>query len=451
MTKEKGILLPIFSLPSNYGIGDFGPNAYEFIDILSENKIDYWNILPIYDTNDNSFYSPNSFYALFTLYISLDDLYEKGLIGKPKKYKKEKRINYEKVYQYKNKYFKEAFSNFKEDDNFKSFIENKNIRDYAEFKFYIQKYKNIDDIVLEENIDIKYYLFLQYILHEEWYKLKEYANKKNVKILGDMPIYPDYNSVEVFKNKNMYQLKNGLKHVSGASPDYFNSKGQKWGHPLYDFEYMKKDSYRYLINRYLDANKKFDVVRIDHFRAFDTYFKIPIDKDASYGGYEEGPSNMFFDELFKYTSNDKFIVEDLGSEIEKTIELRDHYHLMGMKVLQYVFDGYECVDSKEGNTLVYTGNHDNDTIVGWYKKSKNKKEIKKLLKNNNCYERKIHFSFIKYALKCNGKLVIIPVQDLLGLGTNSRINIPGTCGNFNWSWKLKNFKGIDKNIKRVFK
>ena len=223
MTKEKGILLPIFSLPSDYGI-------------LSENKIEYWNILPIYDTNDNSFYSPNSFYALFTLYISLDDLYEKGLISKPKKYKAEKRINYEKVYKYKNRYFEEAFLNFKEDEKFKKFIDNKNISDYAEFKYYIQKYKNIDDIVLEENIDTKYYLFLQYILHEEWDELKEYANKKGVKILGDMPIYPDYNSAEVFKNKDMYQLKDGLKYVSGASPDYFNSKGQKWGHPLYDFE-----------------------------------------------------------------------------------------------------------------------------------------------------------------------------------------------------------------------
>ena len=319
--KLKGILLPIFSLPSNYGFGDFGKNAYQFIDILSKNKIDYWNILPIYDTNDNAFYSPNTFYALFTLYISLDDLYERGLIKKPKKYKDTSRIDYDKIYEYKNKYFKE-------------FIKDQNMIDYAEYKYYFDKYKSIDKIVLEEDIDIKYYLFLQYILHLEWSKIKEYANSKNVKILGDMPIYPDYNSSEVFKNKDMYQLKDGFKYVSGASPDYFDRNGQKWGHPLYDFEEMKKDNYKYLINRYLDANKKFDMVRIDHFRAFDSYFKIPIDKDAKEGFYEPGPSYALFDELFKSTTSDKFVVEDLGSELEETIKLRDYYDFMGMKVLQ---------------------------------------------------------------------------------------------------------------------
>ena len=449
--REKGILLPIFSLPSNYGIGDFGPNAYKFIDILSKNKIDYWNILPIYDTNDNAFYSPNTFYALFTLYISLDDLYKRGLIKKPKKYKVEDRINYDKVYEYKNKYFIEAYSNFKEDNKFNEFIKDKNISDYAEFKYYIDKYKSIDNIILEENIDTKYYLFLQYILYEEWYKLKEYANSKGVKILGDMPIYPDYNSVEVFKNKDMYQLKGGFNYVSGASPDYFDIKGQKWGHPLYDFEEMKKDNYKYLINRYLDANKKFDKVRIDHFRAFDTYFKIPIDKEPSYGHYEKGPSYPFFEELFKYTTSDKFVVEDLGSEIEETIKLRDHYNFMGMKVLEYTLDGEKDNYDETDNLLVYTGNHDNDTIVGWYDKFKEKDKLKEFLKNNGCYDKKIHYSLIKYALKCNSKLVIIPVQDLLGLDTNSRINIPGTTGNYNWSWKLKSFKGIDKNIRRVMK
>ena len=193
----KGILLPIFSLPSNYGIGDFGKSAYKFIDILSKNKIDYWNILPIYDTNGNAFYSPNTFYALFTLYISLDDLYERGLIKKPKKYNDTGRIDYDKVYEYKNKYYKEAYSNFIEDDDFKEFIKDQNMIDYAEYKYYFDKYKSIDKIVLEEDIDIKYYLFLQYILYLEWSKIKEYASSKNVKILGDMPIYPDYNSSEV--------------------------------------------------------------------------------------------------------------------------------------------------------------------------------------------------------------------------------------------------------------
>ena len=449
--KLKGILLPIFSLPSNYGIGDFGKSAYKFIDILSKNKIDYWNILPIYDTNGNAFYSPNTFYALFTLYISLDDLYERGLIKKPKKYKDTTRINYDKIYEYKNKYFKEAYSNFIEDDDFKEFIKDQNMIDYAEYKYYFDKYKSIDKIVLEENIDIKYYLFLQYILYLEWSKIKEYASSKNVKILGDMPIYPDYNSAEVFKNKDMYQLKDGFKYVSGASPDYFDRNGQKWGHPLYDFEEMKKDNYKYLINRYLDANKKFDVVRIDHFRAFDSYFKIPIDKDAKDGFYEAGPSYSLFDELFKSTTSDKFVVEDLGSELEETIKLRDYYDFMGMKVLQYTLDGEKDNYKEKENMLVYTGNHDNDTIVGWYNKFNEKDKLKAFLKKENCYDKKIHFSLIKYALKCNGKLVIVPMQDLLGLDSDSRVNVPGTTSNLNWSWKLKSFWGINRVVKKFSK
>ena len=285
----------------------------------------------------------------------------------------------------------------------------------------------------------------------EWSKIKEYANSKNVKILGDMPIYPDYNSSEVFKNKDMYQLKDGFKYVSGASPDYFDRNGQKWGHPLYDIEEIKKDNYKYLINRYLDANKKFDMVRIDHFRAFDSYFKIPIDKDAKEGFYEPGPSYALFDELFKSTTSDKFVVEDLGSELEETIKLRDYYDFMGMKVLQYTLDGEKDNYTEKENMLVYTGNHDNDTIVGWYNKFNEKDKLKEFLKKENCYDKKIHFSLIKYALKCNGKLVIVPIQDLLGLDSDSRVNVPGSTSNFNWSWKLKKFWGIDRVIKKFSK
>src|SRR5574344_1455629 len=209
---KKGILLPIFSLPSNYGIGDFGNEAYEFIDILSENKIDYWEILPINDCYDSP-YSPISYYALNINYVSIDKLKDMGLVHNAIFKPKSSRITYD---NFKEKYYIEAYNNFIINDEFNEFIKDKNIYNYA--LYMSSKY----------NRDVNYYLFLQYILNKQYFELKSYAEKKNVKIIGDMPIYPDYNSSEVKFNSKYYQLNNGnMEYVSGAAPDYFDSYGQK--------------------------------------------------------------------------------------------------------------------------------------------------------------------------------------------------------------------------------
>ena len=253
---EKGILLPVFSLPSKYGIGDFGKEAYEFIDILSENGIKYWEILPINEGGQYP-YSPISYYALNKNYISIDMLVDMGLIKNVKYKAKSIRISYD---NFKEEMYKEAYSNFKKNREYMEFLNNKNIKEYA---LYMEE---------EKGIEFGYTFFLQFILDKQWKALKDYANVHGVKIIGDLPIYPNYNSVEVKYHQRYYELENGkMKFVSGASPDYFNIEGQKWGHPLYNFEEMKKDNFKYLIERYQEFLNRYDIVRIDHFRAFDSY------------------------------------------------------------------------------------------------------------------------------------------------------------------------------------
>ena len=434
---EKGILLPVFSLPSKYGIGDFGKEAYEFIDILSENGIKYWEILPINEGGQYP-YSPISYYALNKNYISIDMLVDMGLIKNVKYKAKSIRISYD---NFKEEMYKEAYSNFKKNREYMEFLNNKNIKEYA---LYMEE---------EKGIEFGYTFFLQFILDKQWKALKDYANVHGVKIIGDLPIYPNYNSVEVKYHQRYYELENGkMKFVSGASPDYFNIEGQKWGHPLYNFEEMKKDNFKYLIERYQEFLNRYDIVRIDHFRASDSYYKIPINEPAINGHYEKGPGSLFFDELFKITTSDRFIVEDLGDITNSVEELRDKYNFTKMKILEYTLNADTKKDDYDNskNMVVYTGNHDNNTIVGWYneKTDKQKENIKSFLIENECLElgEDINISIIRYALKSNAKYVIIPVQDILGLDETARINIPGHELEGNGSWEMIDFIEFKKKI-----
>lgn len=432
---KKGILLPIFSLPSKYGIGDFGYEAYEFVRILKENNIDYWEILPINESGQYP-YSPISFYALNKNYISLDKLIEMGLLESVK----ERRVTNKVIYDnYKEKYYKRAFRNFKVTEEFLRFSLNPKMREFAKY------------MAEREDGKEEYYLFLQYILDKQWRELKEYANENNVKIIGDLPIYPAFNSCEVKCYPEYYELVDGkMEYVSGASPDYFNKNGQKWGHPLYNFKEMQKDKYNYLIERYEEFLKRYDVVRIDHFRAFDTYYKIPIDKEAKDGYYEEGPGEDFFDELFEIATPDRFIVEDLGDIRKETERLRDRYSFPKMKVLQYTINLKTLQDEYKdtNNMVVYTGNHDNNTIIGWYNSLNyiDKENVRMFLMNKGCNYEKINVAFIKYCLKSKAKIVIVPVQDIIGLDETSRINVPGDEYGDNWCWKLTDFEDFKANI-----
>lgn len=436
--KKVGILLPIFSLPSKYGIGDFGYEAYEFIDILNENKIDYWEILPINATQKFP-YSPVSYYALNEEYISIDKLVDMNLLQKSElnELPRTNRVVYNNL---KEKYYKKAYSRFKSTEEFENFKSNIKICQYAE---YINK---------KSGENIEYTFFLQYILDKQWKELKKYANKKNIKIIGDMPIYPAFESAEVLYNPQCFQLENGkMEYVSGVAPDNQYPDGQVWGNPVYDYKYLENNNYKYLLERYDEFLRRFDIVRIDHFIGYDVYYKIPNKQNAINGVYEQGPQYSFFDKLLKIASKDRFIVEDLGLVRESTIKLREHYGFMGSNIAPFSInlDKMDDIFFNKENIAVYTGTHDCNTIVGWYETLSMENKIKLIvfLKKNGCYNVNIHQAFIQYCLKSKANMVIIPVQDILGLGAEARINVPGKNLEENWTWKLVDFNDFRQKCK----
>ena len=436
--KEKGVLLPIFSLPSKYGIGDFGYEAYEFVDILSENNIKYWEILPINACNRLP-YSPLSYYALEEDYISIDKLKEYNLIENVEYRENLDRVIYD---DFKEKFFKEAYGNFVPSEGYKEFIKLEEINEYAEFE---SKRKGEAK---------EYYLFLQYILYKEWMELKNYANSKGVEIIGDMPVYPVFDSAETEYHLECFQEENGsFTFESGTPPDYFNEDGQKWGSPVYNVENMKKDNYKYLVKRFKYCLKLFDKIRVDYFRGYDSFFKIPFGKSGKEGCYEPGVSYGFFDELFKDESVnvENLIIEDLGDIREETIMLRNHYGFTRQKILQFTIDLNNLYDNDNDseNVLVFPGNHDCQTIYGWYKtlSDEYKERLKEFLRRNECYDINVNIGMMQYLLKCKAKIAIITVPDILGLDDSARINIPGIDIKENWSWKLKDFNDFRERIK----
>ena len=436
--KEKGILLPIFSLPSKYGIGDFGKEAYEFIDILSENNIKYWAILPINEC-DRLPYSPISYYALEENYISLEKLYEWKLIEKPE----EREIKDRAVYdEFKEKYFKEAYTKFVKNEKYEEFIKCKEINEYAEYSSEIKGESKC------------YYLFLQYIAYIQWMELKQYANSKNIEIIGDMPVYPVFNSAETKYHPECFEMENGeFTFEAGTPPDYFNSDGQKWGNPVYNVENIKKDNYKYLVDRFKYYLKLFDKIRVDYFRGYDSFFKIPIGKSGKEGFYADGVSYGFFDELFKNENIkvENLIIEDLGDIRVETVKLREHYGFTRQKILQFAVDLYNFYDkdNESENVVIFPGNHDCSTIYGWYKtlNDEYKERLKEFLRRNECYDINVNIGIMQYCMKCRAKIAIITVQDILGLDDSARINRPGVDIEENWSWKLKDFNDFKERIK----
>lgn len=437
--KERGVLLPIFSLPSKYGIGDFGKEAYEFVDILSENSIKYWEILPI-NACGRYPYSPVSYYALEESYISLDSLVKDGLLEFEVKTRKVS--NRATSDSYKHQYFKLAYYNFKPDAEYFDFIRNIEILHYAQYRCE------------KSGESTGYYLFLQYIAYKQWMRLKAYANKKNVEIIGDMPAYPVFDSAETMYHPECFEMKDGkFTFEAGTPPDYYNDDGQKWNCPVYNVESIKNNNYEYLVKRYKYYLTLFDKVRIDYFRGYDSFYRIPIGESGKNGEYVDGFSYGFFDELFKDESvnKDSLIIEDLGDIREETVALREHYGFARQKILEFAINLYNQIDldNEQENVLMFPANHDCATIKGWYNElsDENKENLKSFLRKNECNDIDINVGIMEYSMKCKARIVVITVQDILGLGNEARINLPGVDTKENWSWKLIDFKELKEKIK----
>ncbi|WP_317366829.1 4-alpha-glucanotransferase [uncultured Tyzzerella sp.] len=475
MSRKAGILMPIFSLPSNHYIGDFGKEAYKFIDIIKQAKFKIWQILPLNPVGyGNSPYQPYSSYAGEEIYISIDKLKDLGLIKEIEDIKYEKEIaDYEKARSFKLKYFKEAFNTMKEKnilkDEFENFKkENFWVNTYATFitlkkkndlKCWLEWDKEdkcwIDDKKEITNLKdcIEYEMFVQFLFYKQWFELKRYANEKGIEILGDIPIYVGIDSVDVWENKENFLLdeEGNPTFIAGVPPDYFSKTGQRWGNPIYDWDYLKNNDFKFWLDRLSWSKKIYDIIRIDHFRAFDTYWKIPSSCDTAIEGeWIEAPGYALFDKIYEVMPDIKIVAEDLGDLRPQVLELRDHYKLSGMKILQFELDPNETNnDFKETErTIMYTGTHDNQTLKGAYNNysDKEKQNINKMFdkyEGDNILDKMIYRCFDSVS-----NLVVIPTQDILNIGDEARINTPSTIGSPNWEWKLNTYEVfIDKIAK----
>jgi 4-alpha-glucanotransferase len=466
-----GVLLHPTSLPSPYGIGDLGYLAYHFIDFLIESKQSLWQILPIGPTGfGDSPYQSFSSFAGQPLIISPDKLIEENLldyedINNSHSFHSHK-IDYGLVINYKFSLLKKAYSNFNKSSNnilikeYELFCNNNKqwLDDYALFmackdyfggKVWSEWDTTIANPTQESKdlwreklyTEVNYYKFIQYIFYKQWTDLKNYANKNGIKIIGDIPIFVSYDSSDVWANRELFSLdSNGYPtDVAGVPPDYFSESGQLWGNPLYNWAIHKKTNYKWWISRLSHNLQLVDIIRIDHFRGFESYWSIPYgNKTAINGTWKKGPSNDLFDAICHSLGNDlPIIAEDLGIITDEVKKLRDDYNLPGMKILQFAFEDMKDNDflphNYTFNTICYSGTHDNDTTVGWYQKvDENKKD--KVRRYMNTDANNISWDFIRTCFSSVSQMAIVPLQDILSLDTNARMNLPGTSMG-NWQWR----------------
>jgi len=453
-----GVLLPVSSLPGRHGIGDFGQVAYQFIDWLVKHHYRYWQVLPLNPVGPGySPYMSTCSEAIETRYISLDLLTKQGLLGKvPSHHPHSKAVDYYDVEEWKNRYLWKAYQKFLKTSQrgYRSFKKNNpwlipyatyiifhnenNFRPWNEWiKEEIHYFENHTSYPQEKAELAEFYIFLQFIAYKQWFKLWRYAKKKGLVVIADCPFYVGIDSTDCWLHKEQFLMdeKYNPTMVSGVPPDGFSDDGQLWGTPIFDFAKMKEDHYQFLVDRLGSLAKTCDYLRLDHFRAWDTYCVIPAgDTNARRGVWEEGPRYDFFDALYRQYPDIKLIAEDLGDLFQGVHDLRDHYHLPGMFIMEFcIFDNNA---HSKPTQLVYTGTHDNQTLEGWYQ-SLPTWNIE-FLKNRFPDETDIVKAVFEYTWNVPSLMTIFPLQDLLRLDDSARLNWPGTVGSPNWCWKLSN-------------
>jgi 4-alpha-glucanotransferase len=475
MKRGSGVLLHITSLPSPYGIGDLGPEAYRFIDFLAETRQSYWQILPINPTSTvsgNSPYNSDSAFAGNPLLISPDLLQAEGLLSKSDMKNRhrfsEEKVNYDAVTSFKQRVLYLAYERCKasleKDPEFARFSKESSdwLDEYAVFKALKNHFNTVpwnlwpkdikdrdqnailkfkrqlkDQILLEQ--------FLQFIFFKQWLSLKHYSNNRKVQIIGDIPIYVQYDSVDVWTHPKIFKLDDERRPtvVAGVPPDYFSKTGQLWGNPVYNWEELKTKNYGWWIQRLAYSLKLFNRVRLDHFRGLVGYWEIPADQTTAINGrWMKAPADDFFNTLARQLPDLPVLAEDLGVITPDVREVMQRFGFPGMKVLMFAF-GPDlpthpyAPHNYTHHSAVYTGTHDTKTVKDWFM-SETSPEDKKRLSTYIGHEvsaEEIHWDLIRLALMSVADTAIIPMQDLLGLGDDARMNRPAVAHG-NWEWRL---------------
>jgi 4-alpha-glucanotransferase len=476
--RGSGVLCHITSLPSGYGIGDLGPEAYVFIDFLVASRQKHWQILPLNPTDlrsDNSPYHSYSAFAFNPLLISPDLLIEDGLLDRsdlePVPDFSNERVEFEKVISFKKKILFLAYKRFKggaDTQDFENFCAEHALwlDDYALFMVMKSRFHGIPwnkwpsefknrrpealrSVQTRYHDEVQREFFCQYVFRKQWSRLKNYCNQQGIQITGDMPIYVVHDSVDPWTHPELFQLdENGAPSVvAGVPPDYFSETGQLWGNPLYQWRRMKETNFEWWVNRVAHNLLLFDRVRIDHFRGFVGYWEIQAkEKTAIKGRWVKAPATDFFNRLKQRFRSLPIIAEDLGTITPDVKEIMSLFAFPGMKVLLFAFgeddpDHPYLPHTYEKNCIVYTGTHDNNTVRGWFLKEAGPEEKRRLFRciGRTVTEENIHWEFIRLGAMSVANTFIVPMQDVLGLGEESRMNRPAT-NKGNWCWRLLKHK-----------
>ena len=470
--RKSGILIHLSSLSSPYGIGTMGKAAYEFVDFLHASGQRCWQLLPLGPTSYGD--SPYQSYCTFAgnpYFIDLDILKDKGLLKKSDYHTMEWGSNLEQVdygILYKNRciILRKAVSKFMENPpiDFERFCEKQAswLGDFALFMALKEAnggiawmeweapIRNRDEKAICEaketyKIEILFWKTVQYFFFEQWKALKAYANERDIEIVGDLPIYMSLDSVDTWARPELFQLDENKipKEVTGCPPDGFSSDGQRWGNPLYNWEYMETNGYEWWVWRIQYLFQMYDILRIDHFRGFDSYYAIPFqNKTAKHGHWKQGPGMKLFHAVEKAIGKRNIIAEDLGHVTDSVKQLLIDSGFPGMKVLEFAFDSRNAGGSEYlphnyiKNCVAYTGTHDNDTILGWFANISKADEIyaKEYLRIQE--GEALNWSMMEALWGSVAELTIVQAQDILGLGSEARMNTPSTVAR-NWCWRAK--------------
>jgi len=469
--RSAGILLHPTSLPSEFGIGDLGPNAFRFIDFLKSSGQTLWQVLPLGPTGyGDSPYQCFSAFAGNPFLISPELLIKEGLLSqKDSVYQSNSnphKIDYGSVINYKNELLKKAFENFthnldKYEKEYHAFCNKEKywLDDYSLFMSAKQYHGGVswtqwdESISLRKSIskwktllknEIEFQKFIQFIFCKQWTDLRKYANENGIKIIGDLPIFVAYDSADVWANKKLFTLREdgSLEFVAGVPPDYFSETGQLWGNPLYKWKMMEEDDFAWWKKRITKLLKMIDIIRIDHFRGFDAYWRIPGNATTAIdGGWIKAPGKKFFNSIKKTLGELPIIAEDLGVITNSVEQLRDEFDFPGIKILQFGLGEYGdkkfLPHNHIRNCVVHTGSHDNETTRGFLESELQKKSgiYEWAQKYFNYYGNDLTFELIRTAYESVANICVIPMQDILNLGNEARMNFPSTLGG-NWMWRF---------------